>query len=118
MSSGLPIAPRRGEVWLSDLEPVIGHEQGGIRPALVLSDDGLNAGPSRLVALIPITTRDRGLPMQVRVAPPEGGLQHPSVIMCEQTKVLSQLRLRRRLGTIDPATMLQVETVLRRLFRL
>ncbi len=110
--------PRRGELWLADFDPAIGREQGGLRPALVLTADAFNAGPRGLVALMPLTGHDRGWPIHVPVGPPEGGLRRPSVIMCEQLRLLSQQRLNRRLGVIEPATLRAVEAILRRLLGL
>jgi mRNA interferase MazF len=110
--------PRRGEIWFADFSLVRGHEQGGHRPALIVSTDLLHAGPSKLVGLIPLTTRDRGVPAHIAIAPPEGGLSQPSVIMCDQTRIQSQDRLLHYLGVITPATMTAVETWLRIFFDL
>ena len=60
-------APSRGEVWRVDLEPVRGHEQGRLRPALVVSNDILNHGPAELVTVVPITARGRPLRSFLRV---------------------------------------------------
>jgi mRNA interferase MazF len=110
-----PSAPRRGELWIADFDPVIGHEHGGLRPAFVLSNDPFNIGPRRLVALMPLTSNVRGWPLHVPIAPPEGGLRHRSVIMCEQLRFLSQFRLHRPLGMVEPPTLRAVESILRRL---
>jgi mRNA interferase MazF len=107
--------PRRGELWLADFDPVVGREQGGFRPALVLSTDSFNAGASELVATMPLTTQLRGWRLHVPIAPPEGGLHRPSVIMCEQMRFLSRTRLDRRLGKLEPSTLKAVMVVLRRL---
>ena len=55
--------PSRGAVWLVDLNPTKGHEQAGIRPGLVVSNDIFNHGPAGLVVLLPLTTRDRQIPL-------------------------------------------------------
>jgi mRNA interferase MazF len=109
---------RRGDVWIADFDPVQGHEQGGRRPALVISTDRFNAGPSRLVALLPLTTRLRGVPTHVSVAPPDGGLDRSSAILCDQLRILSQGRLDRRLGRVSPPILAAVETILRRILDL
>jgi len=75
---------RRGEVWLVDSNPIAGHEQGGRRPALVLSVDAFNASRADLVTVLPITSRARALRSRVAVQPPEGGLSSPSYIIAEQ----------------------------------
>lgn len=100
---------------MASLDPVVGHEQGGERPAVIVSTDPLNLGRSRLVALAPITTRDRGSPLHVRVVPPEGGLDRISFVLCDHLRFVSQLRLRRRLGSVEPPTLWAVEGILRRL---
>ncbi|MGH2531281.1 MAG: type II toxin-antitoxin system PemK/MazF family toxin [Thermomicrobiales bacterium] len=110
--------PRRGEVWLAQFDPVLGHEQGGIRPAVIVSVDSFNTGSSRMAAVIPLTTRDRGSPSHVRVSPPEGGLERPSLILCEHVRSVTQLRLRHRLGIVKPETMYQVEEIIRGLLHL
>jgi len=53
--------PSRGEVWRADLEPVRGHEQGRVRPVLVISNDVFNHGNSNLVTIVPMTTKGRPL---------------------------------------------------------
>ena len=104
--------PSRGEIWLAGLGPVRGHEQAGTRPVLIVSSDGLNHGLSGLVIVISLTTRSRPLASYVEILPPEGGLSRPSWVQCEQVRSISKERLRRRLGTISPATMSEVETAL------
>lgn len=104
---------RRGSVWFVNLDPVIGHEQGGHRPALVVSSDHLHVIPSRLAIVIPITTRDRGLRAHIPIAPPEGGLAHPSLAMTEQPRTISVQRLNRRLGSVADATLAEVVDRLR-----
>ena len=55
--------PLRGEIWLVDLDPTMGHEQAGTRPALVVSTDYLNSSSADLVILVPLTTVKRGIPL-------------------------------------------------------
>jgi mRNA interferase MazF len=105
-------------VWLADFDPVRGHEQAGRRPALVVSTDGFNTAPIQLVAVVPLTTRDRGISSHVRIAPPDGGLVRPSVILCDQLRIMSQDRLDRRLGRVSPTTLVAVNGVIRRILGL
>src|ERR1700722_13686295 len=63
-------SPQRGEVWLADLDPSFGHEQGGRRPILVVSVDSFNAGLSGWVVVLPITSRKRSLPLHIPIDPP------------------------------------------------
>ena len=110
--------PRRGEVWFADLDPVQGHEQAGRRPVLIVSDDRFNAGSSNLVVALPLTSRIRPSPSRVPVTPPEGGLKVHSEILCQQIRTLTQARLLRRWGAVEPATLAQVELALRVLLHL
>lgn len=110
--------PVRGEIWLTNLDPTVGHEQAGTRPALILSFDAFNQGPAGLVVAVPLTTVSRNIPLHVRVAPPEGGLAAVSYIKCEDVRSLSKLRLLRRWGRLDDATMRLVEDRIRILLAL
>ncbi len=110
--------PQRGEVWLTDLDPSFGHEQGGRRPALVVSVDTFNAGRSGLVVVLPITSRTRPLPLHVPVDSPEGGLRMPSAILCDAIRSIDQRRLIDCWGTVNANTMSTVEDRLRRLLGL
>jgi mRNA interferase MazF len=103
----------RGEVWQVDLEPIRGHEQGGRRPALVVSSDNLNHGPAGLVVLLPFTTVEKRIPLHVPVEPPEAGLRRRSFVKIEDIRSVSIARLGRRLGTVSAQTMEAVETRLR-----
>ncbi len=96
-----------------DLNPVCGHEQAGRRPALVVSVDGFNHGPAGLVIVIPITTKDKGIPLHVGVFPPEGGLNEQSFIKCEDVRSVAKERLVRCLGRVEEGTLAEVEDRLR-----
>ncbi len=111
-------APARAEIWYANLDPVRGHEQAGNRPALVVSADLFNAGPAGLVVIVPLTTRDRGIPLHVPVQPPEGGLRDRSFVKCEDVRSVDVRRLARRLGIVSPETVGQVEDRLRTLLDL
>lgn len=105
--------PSRGEVWLVDLNPARGHEQAGVRPALVVSVDLFNHGPAGLVVLLPLTTVAKGIPFHVEVHPPEGGVQVTSFIKCEDVRSVAKERLSRRWGTVSGVTLTAVEDRLR-----
>lgn len=91
-------AARRGEVYMADPDPVVGHEQGGRRPFLVISIDAMNRSPAELVIAVPLTTTDRNSELHVRLEPPEGGLSRISFALPEMVRVLSTARLKQRLG--------------------
>src|SRR5712671_1365854 len=98
-------SPQRGEVWLADLDPTMGHEQGGRRPVVVVSIDAFNAGLSGLVVVLPITSRIRRLPLHIPINPPEGGLRVPSAILCDATRSIDQQRLIDCWGAVSHTTM-------------
>jgi mRNA interferase MazF len=110
--------PSRGDVWLLDLDPTRGHEQAGKRPGLIVSADPLNHGPAGLVIIVPLTTRERGIPFHVRIDPDEGGLRQVSFAKCEDVRSVAAERLMGRIGRVSPGTMEQVEEGLRILLNL
>jgi len=101
--------PLRGEVWLIDLNPVRGREQAGRRPALVLSADRFNRSRADRAVVVPITTRERRVPLHVRVDPPEAGLRRRSFILCEDIRSVSIERLHgAALGRVTTQTIAAV----------
>jgi mRNA interferase MazF len=104
---------RRGEIWMVDLDPTLGHEQAGKRPALVLSVDSFNASPADLVTVLPVTSKARAIRTRIPITPPEGGLSLPSYVIAEQARTISARRLVRALGRVTPETMAKVEGVVR-----
>ena len=103
----------RGEIWTVDLNPVRGHEQAGKRPCLVISVDLFNQGASGLVVVLPVTSKDKGIPFHVTVKPPEGGVKIQSFIKCEDVRSISVERLEKRWGTVSPEILTLVEDRLR-----
>lgn len=96
-----------------DFDPVEGHEQGGRRPALVLSVDAFNASRAELVTVFPITSKARAVRTRVEVAPPEGSLSVVSYVIGEQSRTVSTRRLARRIGVVSSETMTKVSDVVR-----
>ena len=101
--------PSRGDIWDLNLNPAVGHEQAGTRPALILSVDIFNEGPAQLVVAVPITRTRRDVRWHVEVRPPEGGLVSQSFIQCENLRSVSKNRLHRFRGRISNGTLEQVE---------
>jgi len=95
------------------LEPVRGHEQGRVRPVLVISNNTLNHGHSGLVTVVPMTTKGRPLRSFVRIDPSEGGVSKTSFVMCDQIRTISSERLSRRFGAVSPARLAEVEMRIR-----
>jgi mRNA interferase MazF len=108
--------PRRGEVWFGDLDPVLGREQGGDRPLLVISSDRFNALPSRLAVVVPLTRTARGLSFEVAIVPPEAGLRGAGVVLCDQPRAIAHQRLRRKTGSVEPQTLAKVDRLVKRVF--
>jgi mRNA interferase MazF len=92
---------KRGNVFLVDLNPVVGAEQAGIRPALVIQMDKANAVSPHTV-IIPFTTRIREvrLPSHVRIPVDIAGLAEESILLCEQIRVIDKGRLVRKMGSV------------------
>lgn len=101
--------PSRGEVWTVNLNPVRGHEQAGYRPGLIISVDTFNHGPAGLVVIIPITTKEKGIPFHAAINPPEAGVVKRSFIKCEDIRSISTERLSKCLGTVSLETLKAVE---------
>ena len=102
-------SPQRGEIWLLELDPTLGHEQAGRRPALIFSVDTFNAGPADLVVAIPVTKTIRPIPTHVILRPPEGGVKMECAILCEALRSVSKERLIVKWGRIGLATLHEVE---------
>ena len=110
--------PARGEIWYAQLSPIVGREQGGERPCLVVSDDRFNQSRAGLVVVLPITRTERGIASHVKVIPPEGGLKDVSFIKCEDIRSISKQRLRARWGKASAETLAVVEDRMRLLLNL
>ena len=105
--------PRRGEVWLVNLDPTIGVEIQKTRPAVIIQNDVQNRY-SPLTIILPLTSTLRRLgPTKVLVHPPEGGLDRPSVILVNQIRAIDQRRLVKRLGRLKPETLDKVAQALK-----
>lgn len=112
------MTPRRGEIWLVDFGMPVGREQAGTRPAVVVSTDALNEGPSGVVLVVPLTSTRRQLPSHVEIEPGASGLDHPSYAKCEDVKSISERRLVDRLGAADSESMFEMVRILRYLLEL
>lgn len=103
--------PRRGEVWICELEPTIGHEIQKARPCLVVSPDELNARVGT-VCVMPLTSGSRPAPFRV-----ECRFQgRPGRLVADQLRALDRSRFEKNLGAIDKDTLTAALTVLREMF--
>ncbi|HKP51420.1 MAG TPA: type II toxin-antitoxin system PemK/MazF family toxin [Chloroflexia bacterium] len=104
------MTPKRGDIWLAELNPVRGSEQSGTRPILIFQNDAINAFTTTVLA-IPLTTnlRRAALASCVRIPDGEGGLTAASVALCHQLRALDTSRLYRKLGSVSSRTPTAVE---------
>lgn len=104
---------RTGEVWLASLDPVVGHEQRGTRPVVVVSAAGFHALPIKFAVIVPLTSHDRGLVTQPRVTSAGAGLKRGSVARPEDVRSIDTARLQRRLGRVSDAELADIRRILR-----
>lgn len=101
---------KRGEIYFADLNPVIGSEQGGVRPVLIIQNDiGNKYSPTVIVLAITSRIEKAKLPTHVEVAMGVSGLKRDSVILGEQVRTLEKRRLRERLGQLPEEAMARVD---------
>ena len=108
-----PHMVRRGEIYYADLSPVVGSEQGGVRPVLIVQNDlGNLTSPTVIVAPLTSRSKKKTLRTHVTVDPPEGGLSRPSQVLCEQVRTLEKSRLSLYLGRLSADTLRRVDEAL------
>src|SRR5262249_48879898 len=106
--------PRRGEIYYVDLDPVLGSEQGGRRPSLVIQNDvGNQYSPVVIIAAITSRPSARDRPTDVRIQPGVSGLEVPSRVLLNQIRTIDKRRLRRRAGEVTPAELALVDDAIR-----
>ena len=99
----------RGDLYSACLDPVVGSEQGGIRPVLVIQNDvGNRYSPTVIVLAVTGQLGKARLPTHVPIACEGTGLVKDSVVLAEQIRTLDKRRLRERIGTLRPEVMAQV----------
>ena len=100
---------RRGDIYYADLSPVIGSEQGGLRPVLIVQNDlGNKYSPTVIAAAITSRMGKTKLPTHIDLAGQDVGLAKDSVILLEQIRTLDKTRLREKMGHLDDVTMQSV----------
>ncbi len=107
--------PLRGEIFMANLEPAEGSEQGGTRPVVVVSRDALTRF-SPVVVVCSITdaaNKKKIYPSHVKVSAGVGGLRLDSIVVCEQVRAISKTRLKDQLGKFDKSVMTSVEAALK-----
>ncbi|MCR5664236.1 MAG: type II toxin-antitoxin system PemK/MazF family toxin [Oscillospiraceae bacterium] len=104
---------KRGEIYYADLSPVVGSEQGGTRPVLIVQNDtGNRHSPTVIAAAITSKLGKAKLPTHIELSCRSTGLNRDSVILLEQIRTLDKSRLRERMGRLDEDTMNAVNAAL------
>lgn len=104
--------PLRGEVWIVNWNPSRGSEQTGRRPALVIQNDiGNEKATTTIVAAI--SSSIRIYPMNVKLDPPDGGLERPSIVKTSQLLTVSKKRLEKRLGMVTAQKMEEINRAIK-----
>ena len=101
---------KRGELYYADLSPVVGSEQGGIRPVLVVQNDvGNKYSPTVIAAAVTSKINKAKLPTHIELPSESYGLARDSVILLEQIRTLDKRRLKERIGELNDVTMSKVD---------
>lgn len=101
---------KRGDIFYADLSPVVGSEQGGVRPVLVIQNDiGNKYSPTIIVAAITSQINKAKLPTHIEISAEEYGLTKDSVILLEQIRTIDKKRLKERIGHLSDELMKKVD---------
>lgn len=104
---------KRGDIFYADLSPVVGSEQGGTRPVLVVQNDiGNKFSPTVIIAAITSQINKAKLPTHVEILADDYGLSKDSVILLEQIRTVDKKRLRERIGKLDDELLERVNEAL------
>ena len=104
---------KRGDIFYADLSPVIGSEQGGIRPVIIMQNDiGNRYSPTVIVAAITSQINKAKLPTHVEISSEEYGLNRDSVVLLEQIRTLDKRRLKEKIGHMTDSDMDKVNKAL------
>jgi mRNA interferase MazF len=104
---------RRGQIWMADLDPVVGHDQAGRRPVLIVQNDvGNRFSPTVIVAAITSSLPPHPYPTEVRLRAGDAGLRRDSSVRLDQIRTVDKARLTRLLGALGPTAMQQVDRAL------
>lgn len=104
---------KRGEIYYADLSPVVGSEQGGIRPVLIIQNDvGNKYSPTVIAAAITSRINKAKMPTHIELSALEYGLNKDSVVLLEQIRTIDKKRLREKIGRLDEMLMGKVNNAL------
>lgn len=109
----MELSVKRGDIFYADLSPVVGSEQGGVRPVLIIQNDtGNKHSPTVIAAAITSQTGKAKLPTHIELTANQYGLPKNSLVLLEQIRTLDKRRLRERMGRLDDALMDRVDTAI------
>ena len=104
------LSVKRGDIYYADLSPVVGSEQGGVRPVLIIQNDvGNKYSPTVIAAAITSRMGKTKLPTHIDVYAERAGLARDSVVLLEQVRTLDKRRLKEKMGHLDEGTMQKVD---------
>ena len=104
---------KRGDIYYADLSPVVGSEQGGLRPVLIIQNDiGNKYSPTVIAAAITSRMGKTKLPTHIDIYADRAGLQKDSVILLEQIRTLDKRRLKEKMGHLDEESMRAVDNAI------
>lgn len=107
------ITVKRGDIFFAELSPVVGSEQGGVRPVLIVQNDiGNQYSPTTIVAAITSQISKAKLPTHVEISAKEGGLAKDSVVLTEQVRTIDKRRLKEKISSIDNKIMQKINHAL------
>ncbi len=104
---------KRGDIYYADLSPVVGSEQGGVRPVLIVQNDIGNRYSPTVIAAAITSQRDKSkLPTHIELSSQACGLSRDSIVLLEQIRSIDKRRLKERMGRLDERAMNQIDQAL------
>ncbi len=104
---------KRGDIYYADLSPVVGSEQGGVRPVLIVQNNmGNRYSPTVIAAAITSQQSKTKLPTHIPIESGDCGLQKDSVVLLEQIRTIDKQRLKEKMGAIDENSMSRIDNAI------
>lgn len=104
---------KRGDIFYADLSPVVGSEQGGVRPVLIVQNDVGNRYSPTVIAAAITSQKDKSkLPTHIELSSQSCGLSRDSIVLLEQIRTIDKRRLKERMGRLDDNSMNQIDHAL------
>jgi mRNA interferase MazF len=111
--SVIDMTVKRGDIYYADLSPVVGSEQGGVRPVLIVQNDIGNRYSPTVIAAAITSQRDKSkLPTHIELSSQDCGLSRDSIVLLEQIRTIDKRRLKERMGRLDERAMNQIDQAL------